>query len=265
MRSNHDLVLFRIWREGQLATFILLGLLCPCLEACDSERSDFSVDDTELEYGQTDMKPSSIDLDRGLSLMIDTALDLEQGGGFDVPPDQDLSEGSLTEEGGLGIFRLGCPRSGFAHARQMNGSGKLKGVAALAERGDFLLMNHHTAFVIQDPTRLSRTWWYYGGQVIDAVPLSESCELADIDRLDSLGMVLIEGEITDFDQASVRAFQGERAQVISDGSGGGEARVRVYGRDAPMWLVEFELLRRLLSGHALDRQTVPLICTCLGW
>ena len=67
-------------------------------------------------------------------------------------------------------------------------------------------MNERAAFVIQDPTRASRTWWYYGGQVVDAIPIID-CEQADDDRLNSLGVVVGEGQVTALDQATMRALR----------------------------------------------------------
>ena len=45
----------------------------------------------------------------------------------------------------------------------------------------------------------------------------------------------------------MRAFKGERAEIIHNGDGGDAARVRVYGIDAPIWLVEAELMSMALK------------------
>lgn len=155
-------------------------------------------------------------------------------------------ESALDTNYGEGIFRAGCPKFGFAHARYLQGPSLIKGEAVVGNTGDIILMNEKVAYIIQDPNQGSRTWWYYGGQIVDAVPLKD-CQQAEEDRLNSLGIVIGEGEITALDQAVMRAFKGERAEIIHNGDGGGEVRVRIHGIDAPMWLVEAELMSMALK------------------
>ena len=221
-----------------LSTLILSSLIC--FWGCDDEHSRFTIENLDIGLDE-EMSPGQIPPDQGIEQRDMDLVDRDES----IPSDMNL-ESPLSDERGRGIFRQGCPKSGFAHARVLIGPGELEGEAVLANEGDLLLMNDRAAFVIQDPTRPSRTWWYYGGQVVDAVPLND-CQQADEDRLNSLGMVIAEGQVTALDQATLRAFEGVRAEVISEGGGGGEARVRVYGHDAPMWLVEFELLSRAMK------------------
>lgn len=196
---------------------------------------DQSLSLIDMSVTKTDQSPH----DHSLPLDLNSTDMVTDG---ETLPEYPLDENQI----GTGIFRKGCPKVGFAHARLLEGPGELSGEAVIADQGDVLLMNERVAFVIQDPTQTSRTWWYYGGQIVDAVPL-KNCQQSEEDRLNSLGMVLGEGEITALDQAVMRAFKGERIEIIHDGSGGGEARVRVHGQDAPMWLVEFELLSRAMK------------------
>ena len=159
---------------------VLIGILIFYMfTACDSEPAPNPEDSTALDLGpkRDVMLPSDQNFDiPDFELDLDATLDAMTS--EDYALDQGSLDSPLTEERGEGIFRLGCPRQGFAHARTLDESGELTGVAALARQGDLLLMNHHVAFVIQDPTKLSRTWWYYGGQLIDAVPLLQPLQLA---------------------------------------------------------------------------------------
>lgn len=220
---------------------ILLSLLLAwgCQEAtppsvvlADYELSqDSSISDLET----WDMQVPN--LDQAIQQPTDSLID------FDLLPNL---ESALDSNPGEGIFSAGCPKSGFAHARILQGPSQIKGEAVIGDQGDLILMNQKVAYIIQDPTRESRTWWYYGGQIVDAIPI-EDCQQAEEDHLNSLGIVIGEGEITAIDQAVMRAFKGERAEIIHNGDGGGAVRVRIYGIDAPMWLVEAELMSMALK------------------
>lgn len=219
----------------------IICLICLHFLACESpKRNLLNAENDSFIAGELDQ---SVEIDLMMSSDFRQPLDESVA---DALLEDAFMESSLLDERGEGIFREGCPRTGFSHARILSERGELKGEHAIADAGDLLLMNARAAFVIQDPSRASRTWWYYGGQVVDAIPI-EGCDQADEDRLNSLGIVIGEGQVTALDQSTMRAFEGLSAELISDGRDGGEARVRVYGHDSPMWLVEFELMSRALK------------------
>ena len=220
-----------------LVMVILLNWACEDTSPKSSQTNDFSVSHDRSDSEQEIRNPQTPISDQNLRNTADSLLD------FDLSP---KPESALNPTLGEGIFRAGCPKVGFAHARVLQGPSLIKGEAVIGDIGDLILMNNRVAYVIQNPTQDSRTWWYYGGQIVDAVPLKD-CQQAEEDRLNSLGTVVGEGEITAIDQAVMRAFKGERAEIIHNGDGGGEVRVRVYGIDAPMWLVEAELMSMALK------------------
>lgn len=219
---------------------------------CDPSSASLELIDQGEEYDQ------SLELDRGLETDQNSELDLEIEQDQDLTPDLSPPVNPLDDRMGEGIFSEGCPKNGFAHARVLTSPPDIAGASSIAEEGDILLMNGRAAFIIQSTDRPSRTWWYYGGQVIDAVPL-EGCNQAAPDRLDSLGIVIGQGQIIALDQAVMRAFSGDRVEIIQDGTEGGAAKVRVYGHDAPMWLVEAEL-----QSQAIKRGRPKLKSESLG-
>jgi len=169
----------------------------------------------------------------------------EDAGPFDgTPPDAVLPRPIV-----LGVS---CPSPGEARAHVI--ADAAQGVAArasggesLADTGDILLVNAHAAFAIQGVERL-KTWWYYGGGVIDAQALV-NCAASAPERFGELAFLLGRADLTAFETSTLRGFAAERVEVIRDGSDGGEARVRVYGRDDRFWLIELELMKRVaLSG-----------------
>ncbi|MAD59926.1 MAG: hypothetical protein CMH49_00230, partial [Myxococcales bacterium] len=220
-----------------LVTLIILTWACEDPSPKPSQTSDFSVSHDLSDSEPEIRNPQTPIHDQSLRHTADSLLD------SDLPAEL---EPALNSTLGEGIFRAGCPKVGFSHARVLQGPSLIKGEAVIADTGDLILMNNRVAYVIQNPSQDSRTWWYYGGQIVDAVPL-RNCQQAEEDRLNSLGIVIGEGEITAIDQAVMRAFKGERAEIIHNGDGGGEVRVRVYGIDAPMWLVEAELMSMALK------------------
>lgn len=152
---------------------------------------------------------------------------------------------------GEGLFAEGCPTPGQATARRVGVDATLPGKVAVGTRGDFLLMNGSAAYVITEPDKGS-TYYYYGGILADAAPVS-GCVAGD-DKLDEVGLVLGALDLTAFNQSVLRGFKGESAEVLADGSDGGAAIVRVTGTDAPYWLVEYTLINDALNdgGRALS-------------
>jgi hypothetical protein len=163
-----------------------------------------------------------------------------------VEPDPEQPTGS-------GLFVEGCPVAGQATARVIaDPAARLRGEVAVGGPGDLVLMNEHAAFVITQPGSES-TYWYYGGALADAAAL-RGCEQLTDDLIDDVGLVLADVEITGFADSRVRAFEGLQAEVVNDGSDGGDAIVRVHGVDATHWLVEHTLQQDAVEsgGRAFD-------------
>ena len=138
-----------------------------------------------------------------------------------------------------------CPAPGTAMARVMGTEDVIPGDAAVGTAGDFILQNERAAYVITEPGKGS-TYYHYGGIVADAVPM-DGCAWAGEDKLDEVGLVLAEVELASFNESVLRGFRGDRAEVLSDGSDGGAAVVRVTGTDDYFWVVEYTLIASAIS------------------
>jgi len=146
---------------------------------------------------------------------------------------------SLGPTYGEGVFAEGCPAEGGALAREIGVDSTLPGKAAVGTKGDFLLANEHAAFAITD-VEGQATYWYYGGAIADAAPMS-GCTPGE-DKLDEIGIVLAELNLIAVEQSTVRAFRAESVEVLNDGSDGEAAVVRAIGTDDVHWLVEYTLI-----------------------
>jgi hypothetical protein len=144
-----------------------------------------------------------------------------------------------------------CPAPGMSMARVMTPDDAIPGDAAVGTAGDFILQNGHAAYVITEPGKGS-TYYHYGGIVADAVPM-DGCAWAGEDKLDEVGLVLAEVNLASFNQSVLRGFRGDTAEVLSDGSDGGAAVVRVTGSDDYFWVVEYTLI-----SSAIDEGGKPL-------
>lgn len=145
------------------------------------------------------------------------------------------------------LFVEGCPRPGKASARQIDSPDfKVEGPDAIGGPGDFLLMNTKAAFVITG-TGPVKTYFYYPGILVDAVPLDGCRQLAP-DRFDEIGWLAGRLVPNDFARSILRALEGTEFEVVNDGADGGEARVRVHARDNIQWLVEMELIKSAFTG-----------------
>ena len=132
-----------------------------------------------------------------------------------------------TAETGEGIFAEGCPSSGAALARQIGVAASLPGKIAVGTSGDYLLANELAAFVVTEPDKGS-TYYYYGGIIADAVAM-DGCTVLGDDRLDEVALVVGQLDLTNIYASVLRGFRGTEAEVLSDGSDGGPATVRVRG------------------------------------
>lgn len=149
-------------------------------------------------------------------------------------------------ETGPGLFTEGCPVAGEATARVIQDpDSRMEGSLAVAGVGDFQLMNDQVAFVITQPGSDS-TYWYYGGALADAARI-EGCTQVTDDLLEDVGLNVISLDLANFGQSRLRGFEGLAAEVLSDGSEGKAAVVRVTGVDATHWLVEHELQKAAVA------------------
>jgi hypothetical protein len=146
-----------------------------------------------------------------------------------------------------------CETDGRAVARVLGAGEALPGPLAVGTDGDLLIANGHAAYVITEPDKGS-TYYHYGGVVVDAVAM-DGCAPAGDDVLDEVGLVLLELDITSFASSTLRAFRGQHAEVIADGTDGGPAIVRVTGVDDHYWLVEYTLIAEAAAdgGKELSR------------
>ena len=152
---------------------------------------------------------------------------------------------------GEGLFSEGCPLPNQALARQIGVDATLPGVAAVGSRGDTLLANEHVAFVITAP-ETDATYYYYDGIVADAVGMN-GCEPASDDLVDEIALVVGQLDLGNYEDSSVRGFRGRDLEILSDGSDGSAAHVRVTGEDDVHWLVEYELIRAAVSDGGRPR------------
>jgi hypothetical protein len=202
-------------------------------DAGRDQTADSRSDGPELSDDTAEDPPPEVDAsapDGELDTLADTAAD-----------GADASLADLPEGRGAGVFVEGCPIPDRSIARTMrHPEARITGPGALGGPGDTLLMNERAAFVIQDPANV-RTYWYYGGGLIDAVAV-DGCAQAGPERYDELAFLVGDADLSNFEQSTLRGFRGDRVEIIDDGSGGGAARVRVHGADDRFWLIELELL-----------------------
>jgi hypothetical protein len=149
-------------------------------------------------------------------------------------------------------FDTTCPAEGHAMARVMTADDQLPGETAVGTAGDLILQNGSAAFVITEPDKGS-TYYHYGGIVADAVAM-DGCDVDGEDKLDEIGLVIAQVDLTSIASSILRGFRGESIEVISDGSDGEAAVVRVTGVDDTYWVVEYTLIEAAMDegGKALS-------------
>lgn len=143
-----------------------------------------------------------------------------------------------------------CPAPAQALARVMTAADVIPGETAVGTSGDYIIQNNVSAYVITRPGAGS-TYWYYGGAVADAVAM-DGCAYNGEDKLDEVGLVLGELELTAFETSVLRAFRADTVEVVADGTDGGPAIVRATGTDDRHWLVEYELMVEALYGEGRE-------------
>lgn len=172
--------------------------------------------------------------------------------GCDNSSDDNQQAGPVVVSSGS-MFVEGCPVAGRSVARPISSPQfKVDGPDGLGRVGDYLLMNEHAAFVVQGTTHVN-TYYYYGGIPIDAVALN-GCAQAGPERFEEMMMMFGKLDISDLPSSYLRAFKGEWAEVLNDGSTGQPAVVRVHGTDATFWLTELEMIMMFLD---MGKPTLP--------
>ncbi len=158
---------------------------------------------------------------------------------------------------GPGILSAGCPEDDRSRALRIDSpQQRMQGDWVLGAPGDFLLMNTRVAIVVQGTER-PRTFFHYGGNLIDAVAL-DGCDQAGPEQFGELSFVLGTLDADDFTQSTLKAFRGREITIVNDGSDGRAAVVRVHGDEAMFWLVETELIRRAVADGPGKRITENL-------
>ena len=170
----------------------------------------------------------------------------------DASPTADAAPPDAAPPEGAKLLGVACPGEGRAVASVIPVDERLFGPDAIGGAGDLLLMNDQAAFVITG-VGPQKTYYYYPGVLADAVPL-EGCTQTAPERFEEIAFLVGRPDLGDFPRSILRAFRGERAEVIGDGADGGEARVRFTGVDDLQWLVELELVRQAF--HAGGRRAL---------
>ena len=152
-----------------------------------------------------------------------------------------------------GIFAEGCPEPERSVARRMaHPEARLRGPDALGSAGDYLLMNSRAAFVVEDVNQV-KTEYYYGGILIDAVAVA-GCGQAAPERLGEVGVMVGRLDTAKLDRSVLRAFRGERVEIVNDGADGAAAVVRVTGQDDVFWIGELELIRQVYQSSGAKKE-----------
>jgi len=157
------------------------------------------------------------------------------------------SRADQVAEQAQSLFAEGCPRPGLALAQKITDPRlKMRGPDALGGPGDYLLMNDRAAFIISGLERIN-TYYYYGGIPIDAVAL-DGCTQLNPEQFEELGFFVGRMNKRDPLDVNLRAFKGERIEILNDGADGGPAVIRAHGSDEVFWIVEFTLIRTVYGG-----------------
>lgn len=149
-----------------------------------------------------------------------------------------------------------CEWEGGNYAGVLDRDTPFAGPDALARKGDFILANGVAAFVIQAPNS-PRTYYHYGGIPIDVVALN-GCDAAGPEKFGELGFLPGRLNAAEFTSSTLRQFRGDSAEVIADGSDGGDTIVRVKGADDMFWLVDYTLTQQAWNSGKVRPLSGPL-------
>jgi hypothetical protein len=146
-------------------------------------------------------------------------------------------------------FDAACPAPGKSLAAKLTADKPLlTGPNVVTGKGDYMLRSRNATFVITATEGIQKTYYHYGGILADAAPASD-CRQTAPDQFEELGLLFGKLNLADFQASTLRAFRGEKVEIVNDGSDGKAAHVRVTGVDDFYWLVEYELIKRtFLSG-----------------
>lgn len=116
---------------------------------------------------------------------------------------------------------------------------------ALGAIGDIKLMNNKAAFIIQR-TDWRDSYFSFGGNLLDAVAI-QNCQQAGPEQFQELQMLVGKLDIANLTSSFLRAVRAESIQIVSDGSAGGPAIVRVHGTEDIFYTVELNLMFLILT------------------
>ncbi|OUS31203.1 hypothetical protein A9Q99_04180 [Gammaproteobacteria bacterium 45_16_T64] len=154
------------------------------------------------------------------------------------------------------IFSAECVESAKSLAEEItNPDFALVGRNALGSAGDYLLANDQAAFVISG-LGLQKTYYHYGGILIDAAPIQD-CEQAGDEIFYELALMIAKASLTPT-ASKMRAFRGESIEIINDGADGNAAIVRVHGVDDTYWLAETVLMQESQLNDILLNYSEPM-------
>lgn len=160
--------------------------------------------------------------------------------------DAGLDASSTAPAANTDFIAGNCPEPGNALAAPITDPDfAFAGPNALGAAGDYLLANQQAAFVISG-IGPQKTYYHYPGILIDAVPMN-GCEQAGDDNFYELALMTLRASVPTVTSSRMRAFRGDRIEVIQDGSNGEAAIVRVHGSDDTYWLVETVLMQEALK------------------
>jgi len=115
------------------------------------------------------------------------------------------------------------------------------GHSAESRVGDYKLQNAKVAVVIKNPAS-STAFLPFGGYPVDAVPADEQgCPLPD-DHFGEMGTLVGNLDFSKPENISLRGFSPDAISIISDGSRGGNAVIRVRGTDVWIPIIETGIL-----------------------
>ena len=150
------------------------------------------------------------------------------------------------------VFPMGCEVGRGAIAEQIISEDfHLSGSNALGGVGDYIIANDEAAFVVSG-IGPQKTYFHYSGILIDAVTL-DACEQSSEDDFYELALMVVRANLGSPTASRMRAFRGERIEIVNDGSNGEAAILRVHGTDDTYWLAETVLMQESqLNGVLLD-------------
>lgn len=168
-----------------------------------------------------------------------------------TPPSADVTPGPAPAP-----KVIGCVPGGSSRASEIVDSHfQLHGASPTGGVGDFLLSNDQAAFVITG-TGPQKTYYHYGGILVDAVAL-DACEQKVDETFFEMPLMMARLRAAKQALSTFRAFHADQVEVLNDGSDGKAAIVRATGSDDIYWLLELELMARAVDAGLSKSRSQP--------